>query len=740
MKNILITVAILAIFSTLCSCSDNINSESSINVLLRIKIGEKFGFINENGDIEIEPQFDNAYYYFSDDLCFAELDGKKGLIDNSGNLIVELPDSITWIYNFSNGKAVVQFNSGYMNVVDAEGNYLFESNYKKVIENQDGSDIYYQLCREDNKWVVADSIGRFIGEPCDSVLEIRQNLCPIKRNDKWGYMETSGNIKIDTIYNFVKIFSQDGIALVGKDNLDYYIDRDGEILLSVEEAITGFNCNRAAVKIDNTIYLIDQTGRKVCKLNADEVYRFHEKDSLATLIRNGKALKIDTEGKEILSTKYDKIGAFINTLAPVVKNDKYGFIDRDGKEIIPLDYDDFFYPYGDMINNRIIGVVNNDGMSYYDVSGRLIGKDMSLPEVIIPENPSKDDFVKYFDAKLSDLAPLEGVYYVTVKNYYEDRDNTSRFGLNDSKSKFYAIIKSPSSEEYWAYLADGSNQHWVNKFVRIGNSNNYAIVKIDKDNDYSSEGSMTLENPNSFGFRLERGHNIGYNFFVTYDFVRDYPSTSEMEKIQQAEWSGSGFAIADGYILTNYHVTSGAKKIKVRGINGDIDLSYKAAVVAFDKEHDLSIIRIVDKNFKSLGSIPYSIGKSIVEVGEDVFVLGYPMVDSMGTDIKLTKGSISSSSGFQGDKSMYQISAAIQPGNSGGPVFNENGTVIGVVCGKHSEAENANYAIKISYLYSLLNSSKLAIELPSNNLKNKELRKKVKIIKDFVYLIECNAN
>lgn len=251
---------------------------------------------------------------------------------------------------------------------------------------------------------------------------------------------------------------------------------------------------------------------------------------------------------------------------------------------------------------------------------------------------------------------------------------------------------------------------------------------------------MTLENPNSFGFRLERGHNIGYNFFVTYDFVRDYPSTSEMEKIQQAEWSGSGFAIADGYILTNYHVTSGAKKIKVRGINGDIDLSYKAAVVAFDKEHDLSIIRIVDKNFKSLGSIPYSIGKSIVEVGEDVFVLGYPMVDSMGTDIKLTKGSISSSSGFQGDKSMYQISAAIQPGNSGGPVFNENGTVIGVVCGKHSEAENANYAIKISYLYSLLNSSKLAIELPSNNLKNKELSKKVKIIKDFVYLIECNAN
>ena len=168
---------------------------------------------------------------------------------------------------------------------------------------------------------------------------------------------------------------------------------------------------------------------------------------------------------------------------------------------------------------------------------------------------------------------------------------------------------------------------------------------------------MVLDNPNVFSFRLERGHNNGYNFFVTYDFVRDYPSSSEIEKIQKAEWSGTGFAISDGYIVTNYHVTSGAKTIRVRGINGDINESYKAVVVASDKEHDISIVRIIDKKFKSFGEIPYSIGKSMVDVGESVFVLGYPMVESMGTEIKLTEGTISSSTGYHGDKSMYQISA-----------------------------------------------------------------------------------
>ena len=111
----------------------------------------------------------------------------------------------------------------------------------------------------------------------------------------------------------------------------------------------------------------------------------------------------------------------------------------------------------------------------------------------------------------------------------------------------------------------------------------------------------------------------------------------------------------------------------------------------------------------------------------------------MGDEIKLTEGIISSSTGYKGNNALYQISAAVQPGNSGGPLFNENGVVIGIVCAKHSDAENANYAVKISYLYSLLNSSDLGIKLPDNNVNEKKLSNIVKKVKDYVYLIECTS-
>lgn len=740
-KKYLIFVVISFVLCALWACSSVPKKEDSSSALLRVKIGDKYGFINEKGEILIEPQFDNAYFYFSDDVCFATLDGRKGLINKDGVFIIELPDSVAWSYNFTKGKTTATFNNGSQNILDKNGNFIFDQQYKSIVVDKDEDNVlYYIVQRFDNKWIIANEDGTFIGEPCDSVLHFNQGLCPVKFNGKWGYMNNNGELTIDTIFDVAKVFSLDGLARVKKDNVDFYINKKGETVISVDEAVTGFDCNRAAVRIDNKLYLIDTKQQQICSIDADEIYGFNAKDSLATIIRNGKAIKIDTMGNEKLSTSFENIGPFVNGIAAVVKNDKYGIINKSGEVIIPVKYDNIFFPEIEGSERNVIVLVNKDGIIYYDATGNLIGKDMGLPDAIIPSNPTKEDFVKYFDARLSDLSPLEGIFYVTVKNYYEDRDNTNRNGLNDSKSKFYAVIKSPEEEEYWAYVADGSGQHWVNKFVRIGETNNYAIVKIDKENDYSSEGSMILDNPNSFGFRLERGHNNGYNFFVTYDFVRDYPTTSEIEKMQQAEWTGSGFAIADGYIVTNYHVTSGAKRIRVRGINGDIDKAYKAVVVASDKDHDLSIIRIVDKDFDSLGEIPYSLGKSIVDVGDEIFVLGYPMVDSMGTDIKLTEGTISSSSGFQGDKSMYQISAAVQPGNSGGPLFNEEGSVIGVVCGKHSEAENANYAIKISYLYSLLNTSQLGLNLPENKIKGGKLSKKVKEVRDFVYLIECNAN
>lgn len=281
----------------------------------------------------------------------------------------------------------------------------------------------------------------------------------------------------------------------------------------------------------------------------------------------------------------------------------------------------------------------------------------------------------------------------------------------------------------------------MKKFVHIGESNAYAVVNKDKESTWSEDGKLILEDPYHFEITLRTGGNNWYNWYVQCDFLKDYPSVSIYEQVQQAEWSGSGFAIADGYVVTNYHVINGAKSINIKGINGDADGTYKGYVVASDREHDLAILRIVDKKFKGFDAIPYCIGKSFPEVGDDVFVLGYPKTNTMGQEVKLTNGIISAESGFKGDASMYQISAPVQPGNSGGPLFDGNGNVIGVVCAKHMDAENANYAVKVSYLYSLINSSGIGIKMPDkNNVSSKSLSKTVKKVKPFVYLIECRSH
>lgn len=206
-------------------------------------------------------------------------------------------------------------------------------------------------------------------------------------------------------------------------------------------------------------------------------------------------------------------------------------------------------------------------------------------------------------------------------------------------------------------------------------------------------------------------------------------------------WSGSGFALTHGYVVTNWHVVENATHIALQGVNGDFNTELNAKVIASDKYNDIAILKIQDPRFAELAPIPYSVKFSTSDVGEDVFVLGYPLVSTMGEEIKLTTGVISSKTGYQGDVSLYQISAAVQPGNSGGPLFDGDGNLIGIVSSKHKGAENVSYAIKSIYLLNLLESVLDENVLPQNNmLKDCTLSEKVKHIKNFVFYIKCKNN
>jgi len=223
-------------------------------------------------------------------------------------------------------------------------------------------------------------------------------------------------------------------------------------------------------------------------------------------------------------------------------------------------------------------------------------------------------------------------------------------------------------------------------------------------------------------------------------YIKLYPALLSEQNSEPTSWSGSGFALKNGYVVTNYHVIDGATSISIKGVRGDFNKSYSATVVGSDKSNDLVLLKISDQGFSGFGTIPYSISSSSAEVGEDIFVLGYPLTSTMGDEIKLTTGIISSKTGFQGDVSLYQFSAPIQPGNSGGPLFDKKGNIIGVVSAKHAGAENVGYAIKSMYLHNLTESCASSSVIPtSNTVSTLSLTGKVKAEKNFVFFIECSS-
>lgn len=225
-------------------------------------------------------------------------------------------------------------------------------------------------------------------------------------------------------------------------------------------------------------------------------------------------------------------------------------------------------------------------------------------------------------------------------------------------------------------------------------------------------------------------------------YLKMYPSQNSSSQEKAEKWSGSGWCLSsDGYIVTNNHVIDGASTIYIKGIGGDLNTGYSAEVVATDKINDIAVLKIIDPHFYGFGAIPYAISSRIADKGESIFVLGYPMTHVLGNEVKYTAGEINSRTGFKGDMATYQISAPVTHGNSGGPMFDGEGNVIGIINSGITNkeiAENVGYAIKISYLKILVESAGLNIKLPNKNtVSNLSKQEMVKRIEKYVYYIEC---
>ena len=281
-----------------------------------------------------------------------------------------------------------------------------------------------------------------------------------------------------------------------------------------------------------------------------------------------------------------------------------------------------------------------------------------------------------------------------------------------------------------SYIAPESNQWRIGDVkARLYKTATPDFYKCDwymSDKSSNPDGYITFENYAYFTLFLSASDQDKAMYLKLYPTADDNIVQNKTEKS-----SGTGFAISsNGIIVTNYHVIDGAKTIKVRGANSDFSKTYKAKVLVSDKNNDLALIQIDDHAFTSLGTIPYNIKTGLAGVGENIFVLGYPLRATMGDEIKLTNGIVSSRTGFQGDITSYQISAPVQPGNSGGPLFDSQGNLIGIINAKHGGAENASYAIKTSYLTNLIDLLPSPPKLQTlNTLTGKTLTQQVGLAK-----------
>ncbi|MBE2244204.1 MAG: trypsin-like peptidase domain-containing protein [Burkholderiaceae bacterium] len=183
------------------------------------------------------------------------------------------------------------------------------------------------------------------------------------------------------------------------------------------------------------------------------------------------------------------------------------------------------------------------------------------------------------------------------------------------------------------------------------------------------------------------------------------PSSVPQPARPRTRTSGTAFAVtADGVLATNYHVVDDCS-----GIGARVENTLRpVTILALDPQADLALVKI-----EGVTTIPLSISPRAPELGSSVIVLGYPLTSVLGTDVRVTSGIVSSLSGVRGERKNMQISAAVQPGNSGGPVLNERGEVVGIVVAKLADrfaAENVNFAVRAPLLRSLLEIN--AIEPP----------------------------
>ena len=206
---------------------------------------------------------------------------------------------------------------------------------------------------------------------------------------------------------------------------------------------------------------------------------------------------------------------------------------------------------------------------------------------------------------------------------------------------------------------------------------------------------------------------------------------------------GTGFLVdGRGYLLTNAHVVKNATVVAVQNTLGE----YQARIIQLDRQSDLALLKIEDTTYHAFNGLPYGISRSGADLGDDLFTLGYPR-----PTIVYGKGYLSAETGFQGDTTAFQLTIAANPGNSGTPVLNSDGEVIGIVTSSQANAEGMVFAVRSKNIVNALDSMRTdstlqksdstlsTLRIPTNSvIKGLDRKTQIKRLRDYVFIVKSN--
>ena len=346
---------------------------------------------------------------------------------------------------------------------------------------------------------------------------------------------------------------------------------------------------------------------------------------------------------------------------------------------------------------------------------------------------------------------------VHVGEYRQNKPNGQGILYYNNGDKFVGVFRKGERHGYGEFTSPTGNGY-VGQY---------------KNNKRHGRGTYTYPNGDKYvgEYKHNKRHGEGRMIFANGeikegDWDNGKLTREKNTKTVKSGGMGSGFFVSQsGHLITNEHVVKGCGNITIRDSSG---LKSSVSLIETDRRTDLALLRthspasppsksqsFINKLAQTLAPIgsqsllsPHGLLRPYdAEVGEEVLVAGFPYGALLSDTIKVTKGIVSARTGLADDNNNFQIDAAVQSGNSGGPIYDENGNIIGVVVQRLNKIkmlkvigslpENINFGIKASTIRQFLTSAGLPSKWKHHS-QRRSTQDLAKIAKSQTVMVVCH--